>query len=53
MFSIREREDVDIKIHEQTLEKREELFVEYLENVGFHAEPILALDKLDIQENQN
>ena len=34
--------DGDIKIHEQTLEKREELFVEYLENVGFHAEPILC-----------
>ena len=32
----------DIKIHEQTLEKREELFVKYLENVRFHAEPILC-----------
>jgi len=37
--------DGDIKIHEQTLENREELFVSYLENVGFHAEPILCARK--------
>jgi len=30
-----------IKIHEQTLEKREEVFTEYLDTCGFHAEPVL------------
>jgi uncharacterized protein (DUF1015 family) len=37
--------DGDIKIHELTLETREELFVSYLENVGFHAEPVLCARK--------
>jgi len=30
-----------IKKHEDTLQKREELFSEYLKNVGFNAEPVL------------
>lgn len=34
-----------IAIHEQTLESREELFMSYLECVGFHAEPILCARK--------
>lgn len=42
VLDLERAKDGDIKIHEQTLEKREELFVEYLENVGFHAEPILC-----------
>jgi uncharacterized protein (DUF1015 family) len=37
--------DGDMKIHELTLETREELFVSYLENVGFHAEPVLCARK--------
>ena len=31
----------NIKIHEQTLTKREELFKDYLKNTGFNSEPIL------------
>ncbi len=42
VLDLERAKDGDIKIHEQTLEKREELFVEYLEKVGFHAEPILC-----------
>ena len=42
VLDLERAKDGDIKIHEQTLEKREELFFEYLENVGFHAEPILC-----------
>jgi len=37
-------EDYDtnvIKIHENTLEKREQLFKEYIDTVGFNAEPVL------------
>ncbi len=30
-----------IKIHENTLEKREQLFKEYIDTVGFNAEPVL------------
>ncbi len=30
-----------IKIHEKTLEKREKLFKEYIDTVGFNAEPVL------------
>jgi uncharacterized protein (DUF1015 family) len=30
-----------IKIHENTLEKREKLFKEYIDTVGFNAEPVL------------
>ena len=42
VLDLERAKDGDIKIHEQTLENREELFVTYLENVGFHAEPILC-----------
>ena len=45
VLDLERAKDGDIKIHEQTLESREELFVEYLENVGFHAEPILCARK--------
>ena len=45
VLDLERAKDGDIKIHEQTLEHREELFVEYLENVGFHAEPILCARK--------
>jgi len=38
-------EDGGILTHELTLEKREDLFVSYLETVGFHAEPILCARK--------
>ena len=31
----------NIKIHEQTLTKREELFKDYLKNTGFNSEPVL------------
>lgn len=37
--------DGGMAIHEQTLESREELFMSYLECVGFHAEPILCARK--------
>jgi uncharacterized protein (DUF1015 family) len=30
-----------IKVHEQTLTKREEIFTEYLQVCGFNAEPVL------------
>tara|TARA_B100000795_G_scaffold38426_1_gene25293 strand:+ start:6648 stop:7892 length:1245 start_codon:yes stop_codon:yes gene_type:complete len=30
-----------IKIHEQTIAKRQEMFTEYLESTGFNAEPVL------------
>lgn len=32
-----------LKLHEQTLEKREKLFARYLETVGCHAEPVLCM----------
>ena len=38
-------EDGGVLTHELTLEKREDLFVSYLETVGFHAEPILCARK--------
>ena len=34
--------DGGLKTHEQTLEARETLFASFLENVGFHAEPVLC-----------
>lgn len=34
-------ENGSIKKHEETLTKRTELFAEYLQNVSFHAEPVL------------
>ena len=34
--------DGGLKTHEQTLEAREMLFASFLENVGFHAEPVLC-----------
>ena len=45
VLDLERAKDGDIKIHEQTLENREELFVKYLENVGFHAEPVLCARK--------
>jgi len=39
--------DGAMKVHELTLESREELFATYLECVGFHAEPILCARKSD------
>ena len=38
-------EDGGVLTHELTIEKREDLFVSYLETVGFHAEPILCARK--------
>ena len=35
----------NIKIHEQTLTKREELFKDYLKNTGFNSEPVLLTYK--------
>lgn len=32
-----------LKLHEQTLEKREKLFARYLDTVGCHAEPVLCM----------
>lgn len=32
-----------LKLHEQTLEKREKLFAKYLDTVGCHAEPVLCM----------
>lgn len=37
-----------IKVHENTLTKREEMFREYLEVTGFHAEPVLLAHKDDV-----
>ena len=34
-------EEGRIKVHEQTLAKREQVFSEYLDTCGFHAEPVL------------
>lgn len=39
--SVKDYENNVIKIHENTLEKREQLFKEYIETVGFNAEPVL------------
>lgn len=41
-----------IKVHENTIEKREKLFANYLEVVGFKAEPVLMLykDRPEINE---
>lgn len=38
-------EDGALLTHELTIEKREDLFVSYLETVGFHSEPILCARK--------
>ena len=38
-------EEGGVLTHELTIEKRENLFVSYLETVGFHAEPILCARK--------
>jgi len=38
-------EDGGVLTHELTIERREDLFVSYLETVGFHAEPILCARK--------
>lgn len=50
----------NIKIHEQTIEKREELFKTYLETTGFNAEPVLltypnheSIDKVIQQYTKN
>ncbi len=39
--SVSDYENGKIKIHEQTLQKREELFCDYLDATNFNAEPIL------------
>ncbi|HEX4888212.1 MAG TPA: DUF1015 domain-containing protein [Luteibaculaceae bacterium] len=39
--SVMDYEDGKIKIHEHTLTEREQVFVDYLEITGFHAEPVL------------
>ncbi|NQY28393.1 MAG: DUF1015 domain-containing protein [Flavobacteriaceae bacterium] len=39
--SVEDYENNVIKIHEKTLEKREQLFKEYIDTVGFNAEPVL------------
>lgn len=39
--SVEDYENNVIKIHEKTLEKREKLFKEYIDTVGFNAEPVL------------
>jgi len=39
----------NIKIHEQTITKREEMFKDYLQTTGFNAEPVL----LTYKDNQN
>ncbi|MFM6935962.1 MAG: DUF1015 domain-containing protein [Flavobacteriales bacterium] len=39
--SVQEYIDNDIKKHEQTLTVREEVFTQYLDQVGFNAEPVL------------
>jgi uncharacterized protein (DUF1015 family) len=39
--SVKEYIDNDIKKHEQTLTLREEVFTNYLDQVGFNAEPVL------------
>lgn len=39
--SVEDYENNVIKIHENTLEKRELLFKEYIDTVGFNAEPVL------------
>lgn len=51
--SVEDYENNNIKIHENTLEQREQLFKEYIDTVGFNAEPVLltypkndTLDKL-------
>jgi len=38
-------EDGGVLTHELTIERREDLFLSYLETVGFHAEPILCARK--------
>lgn len=41
-----------IKKHEHTLEKREKMFTDYLENTGFNAEPVLLTYRDDNTLNQ-
>ena len=49
--SVQEYIDDDIKKHEQTLTLREEVFTQYLDQVGFNAEPVLMT--YDPQEGLN
>lgn len=39
--SVKDYHNGQIKIHEQTIEKREKLFKNYLQTTGFNAEPVL------------
>ena len=39
--SVIDYQNGNIKIHEQTIQKREELFTTYLQTTGFNAEPVL------------
>ena len=53
-IEVKEYENKKIKIHEKTIEKREELFSQYLSITKIHAEPILLTydsTKTFIQEN--
>jgi uncharacterized protein (DUF1015 family) len=45
VLDIAKCEDGALLTHELTIEKREDLFVSYLETVGFHSEPILCARK--------
>lgn len=45
--SVADYQDNVIKKHEDTIEKREVLFADYLKNVGFNAEPVLMTYKDD------
>lgn len=48
VVSSQDYRDGKIKVHENTLTKREEMFREYLEVTGFHAEPVLLAHKEDV-----
>lgn len=48
VVSTQDYRDGKIKVHENTLTKREEMFREYLEVTGFHAEPVLLAHKEDV-----
>ena len=50
--SVQEYIDNDIKKHEQTLTLREEVFTNYLDQVGFNAEPVLMTYDPNTELNQ-
>lgn len=49
--SVRDYLDGKIKVHENTLTEREEMFREYLEVTGFNAEPVLLAHRDDMYLN--